>query len=79
VPFVLNFGGDDFPYLMNGFLERAPEASTRWIGAIAPDPIKAACTLGNAYFRLGALERDNGHIEAALDCFGRAQRAFYEK
>ncbi len=36
-PFVLNFGGEDFPYLVNGFLERAPEASTRWIGAIAND------------------------------------------
>ncbi len=33
-PFVLNFGGDDFPYLVNGFLERAPEEKTRWIGGI---------------------------------------------
>jgi hypothetical protein len=36
-PFVLNFGGNDFPFLANGFLERAPEAQTRWIGAIADD------------------------------------------
>jgi hypothetical protein len=43
-PFVLDFGGDDFPYLMNGFLERAPEASTRWIGAIEPNAQKAAET-----------------------------------
>jgi hypothetical protein len=41
-PFVLDFGGDDFPYLMSGFLERAPEASTRWIGAIEPDAQKAS-------------------------------------
>ncbi len=33
-PFALNFGGADFPYLVSGFLERAPEAHTRWIGGI---------------------------------------------
>ncbi|MCC7164422.1 MAG: hypothetical protein IT331_18160 [Anaerolineae bacterium] len=33
-PFVLDFGGDDFPYLVRGFLERAPEARTRSVGAI---------------------------------------------
>ena len=38
---LINFGGDDFPYLMNGFLERAPEARTRWIGVIEPNPSKA--------------------------------------
>ncbi|TAH48531.1 MAG: hypothetical protein EYC68_21440 [Chloroflexota bacterium] len=37
-PFVLNFGGQDFPYLVNGFLERSPEARSRWIGAIADSP-----------------------------------------
>lgn len=36
-PFVLNFGGSDFPFLANGFLERPPEAQTRWIGAVADD------------------------------------------
>jgi hypothetical protein len=36
-PFVLNFGGSDFPFLASGFLERAPEAQTRWIGTIASD------------------------------------------
>ncbi len=33
-PFVLNFGDADFPYLVNGFLERAPEAKARWIGGL---------------------------------------------
>ena len=33
-PFVLNFGGDDFPYLVRGFLERSPEAQSRWIGGL---------------------------------------------
>lgn len=33
-PFVLDFGGNDFPYLVNGFLERAPEEKTRWIGGL---------------------------------------------
>lgn len=36
-PFVLDFGGDDFPHLVRGFLERAPEASTRWIGTVVPE------------------------------------------
>lgn len=39
--FALHFGGADFPYLMNGFLERTPEANTRWIGAIVADAKKA--------------------------------------
>ncbi len=43
-PFVLDFGGADFPYLMNGFLERAPEARTRWLGALEPNAQKAAAT-----------------------------------
>lgn len=33
-PFTLHFGGDDFPYLVSGFLERPPEANTRWFGGI---------------------------------------------
>lgn len=33
-PFVLDFGGADFPYLVYGFMERAPNAQTRWIGAL---------------------------------------------
>lgn len=36
-PVTLNFGTEDFPNLINGFLERAPEASTRWIGTIVAD------------------------------------------
>lgn len=39
---VMDFGGDDFPYLLNGFLERAPEANTRWIGALVADAQKAS-------------------------------------
>ncbi len=41
-PFVLDFGGGDFPHLVNGFLERSPEASTRWIGAIPANPAQAS-------------------------------------
>ena len=33
-PFVLNFGDADFPYLVNGFLERAPKVKARWIGGL---------------------------------------------
>ena len=33
-PFTLDFGGDDFPYLVRGFMERAPEAQTRSVGGI---------------------------------------------
>lgn len=33
-PFTLSFGGADYPYLVRGFLERSPEANTRWIGGI---------------------------------------------
>jgi hypothetical protein len=40
-PFVLDFGGDDFPYLVGGFLERAPEENTRWIGIIPGDDLQA--------------------------------------
>src|SRR4029077_3486297 len=36
-PFSLDFGGADFPWLVNGFMERPPEAQTRWIGAIVTD------------------------------------------
>lgn len=43
-PLLLNFGGDDFPFLMSGFMERAPEASTRWIGAVAPNATRSATT-----------------------------------
>jgi len=40
-PFVLDFGGDDYPSLLYGFLERSPEASTRWSGAILSEDKKA--------------------------------------
>ncbi|HZQ08964.1 MAG TPA: hypothetical protein VFD70_20455 [Anaerolineae bacterium] len=40
-PFVLDFGGDDYPTLLYGFLERSPEASTRWSGAILSEDKKA--------------------------------------
>ena len=36
-PFTVDFGGDDYPALVSGFLERPTGAGTRWIGAI-PDP-----------------------------------------
>lgn len=39
-PFVLNFGGDDYPYLVRGFLERSPEAQSRWIGGLLSDDAK---------------------------------------
>lgn len=39
-PFTLNFGGADFPYLVRGFLERSPEANTRWIGGILAENSK---------------------------------------
>lgn len=41
-PTLVDFGGADFPHLMRGFMERAPEAHTRWIGALAPDASKTA-------------------------------------
>jgi len=71
-PFALNFGGDDFPYLMSGFLERAPEASTRWIGAIAPDASKArALKTVTGVIRIPALE---ANTTLALDIRARAPR-----
>lgn len=33
-PFTIDFGGDDYRWLVNGWLERAPEASSRWMGII---------------------------------------------
>lgn len=33
-PFTLDFGKDDFPYLVRGFMERAPEAQSRSVGGV---------------------------------------------
>lgn len=44
LPVTIDFGGDDFPYLMNGFLERAPDARARWLGALESNAFKAAAT-----------------------------------
>lgn len=62
LPFVLDFGGDDFPYLVRGFLERSPEARSRavggilsenkslqdaaWIGGLVRVPVRADSTDG---------------------------------
>jgi serine/threonine-protein kinase len=42
----------------------------------APDPTKAACTLGDAYYQLGSLERDSGAADAALDWYARAEQTY---
>lgn len=41
-PVTLHFGGQDFPNLVSGFLERAPEEQTRWIGTLLGDDQKAS-------------------------------------
>ena len=33
-PFTIDFGGDDFRWLVNGWLERAPQSASRWMGII---------------------------------------------
>jgi len=50
-PFVIDFGEDDYPALVGGFLERATEEQTRWMGALPsgegeePTPTKLSATV----------------------------------
>jgi hypothetical protein len=78
-PFVLNFGGDDFPYLVRGFMERAPEAQTRsvggilaenrnlqdaeWIGGFVRVPVQDASSEGLTATVRARAPRDGVHFE----------------
>jgi hypothetical protein len=50
-PFVIDFGGEDYPALVGGFLERATEEQTRWMGSLPsgegqdPTPTKLTATV----------------------------------
>jgi len=68
-PTRIDFGGDDFPHLMRGFMERAPEATARWIGALAPDASKAAATR----FVSGVVRWSNANAPAQLQVTLRAR------
>lgn len=72
-PFEVDFGGDDAPVTAGGFLERPPEAHSRWSGQILdPSSGAAAPRAGQAALRL-PLNASASRLTLALEM--RAPRA----
>ncbi len=66
-PLTIDFAADDYPFLVNGFLERPTGAGTRWVGSIPGETGKAPGSL-SAMLRL-----PSAGAEAVLDFRLRAR------